>query len=112
MSTPNHKRSSEPERTVVGSGVLLDAEATLAQLIKQMQQEYAASEGKWPRDWMQKHVNDQAAIIKVRNILLDRVEELKKLPCRDEGSGYWDCSPLQCCVNPQCADCPQKASNS
>lgn len=46
-----------------------------------MAAECNASMDKWPRDWMQKHVNERAAIIKVRNILIDRAEAANKKLC-------------------------------
>jgi len=53
---------------------LLAAETTLKALHDQMAAECQAGMDKWPRDWMQNHVNERAAIIKVRNILISRAE--------------------------------------
>ena len=61
----------------------------------------------WPREWMQK-VNERAALIKVRQMLLDAAIKLTALPCRELGDGFWDCSKQHQCVSPQCPDCPQK----
>ncbi len=54
------------------------AESTLKLLTDQMAEECKENMSKWPRDWMQKHVNDRAAIIKARTILIDRAESATK----------------------------------
>lgn len=53
---------------------LLAAEVTLANVVKAMAVEYEKSQGKWPRNWMQKHVNERATLINARKILIDRAE--------------------------------------
>lgn len=90
---------------------LLAAETTLHKLHDQMAAECKAGMDKWPRDWMQKHVNERACLIKARQILIDRAEAEQRKPCVDQGDGYWDCSPQNACVKPQCSNCPQKAAN-
>lgn len=99
----NSKAESGP-----GYDDLLSAETTLRQLTEKMAAECQAGMETWPRDWMQKHVNERAAINKARLILLDRAEAETRKPCRDQGDGFWDCSPRNACVNPQCANCPQR----
>jgi hypothetical protein len=59
---------------VVACSDLLAAETTLKALTDQMAAECQAGMSNWPRDWMQNHVNERAAIIKVRNILINRAE--------------------------------------
>ena len=73
MSDP-HVTDSPRALPVVACSDLLAAETTLKALTDLMHAEYVASDNKWPRDWMQNHVNERAAIIKVRNILISRAE--------------------------------------
>jgi len=61
---------------VVPSGDLLAAERILFNLSRQMADEYQKGGSKWPLDWMQKHIDDRAAIIKVREFLIDRADSV------------------------------------
>jgi len=54
---------------------LLAAETALAKITKQMGDDFQAHGDTWPRDWMHKHSQDRAVLIKARNILLDRAEQ-------------------------------------
>lgn len=87
---------------------LLAAETTLKRLTDAMAEDCKKNMAGWPRNWMQKHVNDRSAIIKVRQILIELAAAETRKPCVDQGGGFWDCSRNQACVNPQCEDCPQK----
>jgi hypothetical protein len=67
MSTPNIQDHLTVEN-------LLDAELTLSILVNAMALEYSKYGKDWKRDWMQKHVNDRATLIRARSILIDRAE--------------------------------------
>jgi hypothetical protein len=58
----------------VGISDLLEAESILTTLSEQMAAEYQQAGKEWKRDWMQKHVNDRAAIMAARRVLLDRIQ--------------------------------------
>ena len=58
----------------LNSNALLSAEATLAALAEKMADEYQQDGKNWPRDWMQSHANQRAALIKVCALLVDRAE--------------------------------------
>lgn len=87
MSQAPKCKHGEPERGVyckqcchdanglLAAPALLAADETLGALSAQMHREYEASGGKWPRDWMQKHVNERSAIQTVRLLILNRVGE-------------------------------------
>ena len=64
--------SNEPS---VASNDLLAAELALAKVTEQMAEDFQEHGDGWPRDWMQKHSDDRATLIKARNILLDRAEQ-------------------------------------
>jgi hypothetical protein len=71
----NSPTTSEQRIPAVSCSDLLAAETTLKSLHDQMAAECQAGMDKWPRDWMQKHVNERACIIKARQILIDRAPD-------------------------------------
>lgn len=64
---------------------LLVAEFILGELNKDLAAEFEQRIGvEWPRNWMQKHVNDRATIIRARQILIERAEALQFSPTAPE----------------------------
>lgn len=61
-------------------GELLAAKTTLTKLTEVMAEDCQKNMNGWPRDWMQKHINDRAAIIKVSQILIDLAEVTTRKP--------------------------------
>ena len=110
MNESNPQPQTQGRNRVLFSDLLAAAD-TLAALSRQMAEEYQNGGSSWPRDWMQKHVNDRAALLKAREVLTSRIEAESQKPCVDQGDGFWDCSKFQRCMKPQCDDCPQKAAN-
>lgn len=58
----------------VECSALLDADEILGKVLSEMEAEFQKDGLNWPRNWMQKHVNDRAALIQCRRILIDRAE--------------------------------------
>lgn len=59
---------------------MLDAETILENVNNEMEKEFQESGKNWPRDWMVKHVQDRATLLKARQILIDRCKTLSKIP--------------------------------
>jgi hypothetical protein len=95
-------------KLTISHGELMSAESILKRLTDCMAADCKSNMNSWPREWMQKHITERSAIIKVRQILIDLAEAEAQKPCTDQGAGYWDCSRTQRCVDVQCEDCPQK----
>jgi hypothetical protein len=57
---------------------IITAESVLADLTAEMAVEFENGGKDWPRDWMQKHANDRMALLKARNVLIERGEKLNR----------------------------------
>lgn len=53
---------------------LLSAEALLRELGEQMAREFQDNGKTWPRPWAQRHFEDRNAILRVRNLIIERAE--------------------------------------